>query len=455
MDPATGRGAAPERGGEAAAVEQPRLDALRLAAAEGGAAQLAVMMSDDRTPRFVWANRAVLDLLGVELDDLLGAPVEPIDGTVTTEPPRWTAVVTELIAGSDELSRAEHEVWHSATVALPDGRGTAVQVMVTGVGRDGWVVRLRPVTEAERLAEEAQRESEQRFLALAEHAPVGIVLSEAGVRLGFVNLRFAEIAGAERQSLLGTKWLDAVYPEDLSTLLEAVDRVLGGEPTEVAVRMMAPSDVHRWVQLRLSPVTTLRRAAGFIATIEDITARRAWETQLAYQAGHDALTGLANRRSLVEALSQLLASRRSRDREVAVLFCDLDGFKQINDSLGHDAGDRVLIEVGQRLSLTARDHDLVARIAGDEFVVVIREIGTVDDAEAAAARQLAALVPPIRVAGRTVTISASIGVAVAQDYDNATSLLQAADRGMYEAKRAGRGLYRVTAGHGTRRAEHR
>jgi diguanylate cyclase (GGDEF)-like protein len=138
----------------------------------------------------------------------------------------------------------------------------------------------------------------------------------------------------------------------------------------------------------------------------------------------------------------LLGSRRTRDKVAAVLFCDLDGFKQINDQLGHDAGDRVLIEVGQRLTTTARDHDLVARIAGDEFVVMIREVGSYADAEAAATRQLEALRPPIRVAGQVVQISASIGVAMARDYDTSTALLQAADRGMYEAKRAGRGMYR-------------
>jgi diguanylate cyclase len=128
-----------------------------------------------------------------------------------------------------------------------------------------------------------------------------------------------------------------------------------------------------------------------------------------------------------------------------VLFCDLDGFKQINDTLGHEAGDRVLIEVAQRLSTTARDHDLVARIAGDEFVVLIREIGSYHDAEAAASRQLAALKSPIVVAGTSVVVSASIGVAMARDYESAAELLRAADRGMYEAKRAGRGRFQRTS----------
>ena len=246
--------------------------------------------------------------------------------------------------------------------------------------------------------------------------------------------------------MTGIRWLKTVHPDDLPVLLGAVDEVLAGSSRELNVRLVrsgeAANEAARWVQIRLAPVTTPRRSAGFIGTIEDVTDRRAWENQLSYLAGHDALTGLANRRNLVEAITQLLTSRRTRDRDAAVLFCDLDGFKQVNDTLGHEAGDRVLIEVGQRLVTTARDHDLVARIAGDEFVVLIREVGTVDDAEIAAARQLNALVSPIFVAGTSVVVSASIGVAMARDYDNASELLQAADRGMYEAKRAGRGRYR-------------
>jgi diguanylate cyclase (GGDEF)-like protein len=241
---------------------------------------------------------------------------------------------------------------------------------------------------------------------------------------------------------MGTRWLETIHAEDLPALLETMDEVLGGTPVEATVRMHSVANSQRWVQIRLSPVTTPRRSAGFIGTVEDITARRAWETQLAYQAGHDALTGLANRRSLVESLTQVLSSRRTRDKDAAVLFCDLDGFKRINDTLGHDAGDRVLIEVAQRLCATARDHDLIARIAGDEFVAMIREVGSYTDAESAAIRQLQAMAPPIRVAGQIVHVTASVGIAMAHDYESATALLQAADRGMYEAKRAGRGLYR-------------
>ena len=411
-------------------------------AAEGGIATLAVR-SDHGALRVSWANPAAHGLLELGPDELLGldlADAAAVHSVVHGEPdaPDWAAAVTQAARGDNRGLG----LWQSAVLDSGAGTPVGVQVRAERVDDAELVVWLRPVTSAEQRAEEGQRASEHRFRALAEHAPVGIVLSEAGIRLGYVNDRFVEITGGAAPTLLGTGWLKSIYPEDLPGLLEALDEVMAGLPVEVTVRLLSLTDSQRWVQFRLSPVTTPQRSAGFIGTVEDITARRAWETQLAYQAGHDALTGLANRRSLVEALSTLLTSRRSRDRDAAVLFCDLDGFKAINDTLGHDAGDRVLIEVGQRLTSTARDHDLVARIAGDEFVVVMRQIGNYAAAEAAAGRQLAAMAPPMRIAGRSVSVTASIGIAMAGDYDTATDLLRAADRRMYEAKRAGRGLYR-------------
>jgi diguanylate cyclase (GGDEF)-like protein/PAS domain S-box-containing protein len=426
-------------------VSQRRLNVLRAAVAERGFPSLALTLSNDAGPVVAWANSAAMDLLGLSADELVGQELQTPGSVDRDGLPDWATVVSRTLEGDEESHFGE---WQSAAIHTPDRSMSSIEVMLRQPDRKACVVWLRAVTEAERRAVEAQRESEHRFRALAEHAPVGIVLSEAGVRLGFANNRFAEIAGIERSALLGTRWLTTIHADDLADFLGTLDDVLAGSAVEAIVRMVSAANSQRWVQFRLSPVMTARRASGFIGTAEDITSRRAWEAQLSYQAGHDALTGLVNRRRLVDALSLLLTSRRSRDRDVAVLFCDLDGFKQINDTLGHDAGDRVLIEVARRLSSTAREHDLVARIAGDEFVVMITEIGSVEDAEAAAIRQLEALVPPIGVAGHMVAVSASIGVAMACDYDDAASLLQAADHGMYEAKRAGTGLYRVASADG-------
>ncbi len=416
--------------------------------------------------RVVWANAAATDLVGVATGDDLNREAVHGNAFFLDQLPDWTDVVSSLIddspgatgheppsgsalegkSGADELPGdaipSGEYPWHGAAADALDPTSSGVEVRVAGLGGGVHVVWLRPVTDRERIAEQAQRESEHRFRALAEGAPVGIIASEAGTRLGFVNSFFAQIAGMERSMLLGTRWLKTIYPEDLPGLLETLDRVLAGAAAEATVRMVSVVDTTRLVQIRLSPVVTPRRSAGFIGTVEDITARHAWETQLSYQATHDPLTGLANRRCLVDTLGELLSSRRRRDRETAVMFCDLDGFKQVNDTLGHDAGDRVLIEVAQRLTVTARDHDLVARIAGDEFVVLLTGVSGYVDAETAAVRQMRALAMPFRVADQQLTLSASIGIAMASDFGSAHDMLQAADRGMYQAKRTGKGLYR-------------
>ena len=439
MRPATGDGS--EGQPERSAALRPDVDTLRHAAADLADAQLALLQGDSGELLVGWLNDAALDLLAVEREYVVGHPLTDLEHGIANSRPEWVRLVVDALTPP---GRFEPRTWLAAVLSVPFDAAVPVQLRISPVPGVGWIVSLRAVTEAEQVALEAHRELEHRFTALAEHAPVGIILSEAGVRLSYANARFGEIIGHESRELLGTRWLDRIHQADLSNVLESLDEVLDGFPVEVVSRLSPVADSQRWVQLRLSPVTTPRRAAGFIGTVEDITARRAWEDQLAYQAGHDSLTGLINRRRLTETINQLLTSRRRRDREAAVLFCDLDGFKEVNDSLGHDAGDRVLIEVGQRLAAAARSQDMVARIAGDEFVVLVRHVTELSDAEAAAVRQLAALDQPFRVGAASVSISASIGVAMATEFDTASALLHAADRGMYEAKRAGRGLYRVT-----------
>ena len=431
-----------------AVAEPPCADSVRQlvaeAAAAGGAATLAIS-GPSQARRVVWANAAAAELLGLTDRELLDRAFRPDESIRLDELAHWTVVVTHLLdtAQEDAPHDDTSDRWHPAALDSPDRLLSAVELKLRLVSDDVHVLWLRPMTNAEHLAKDALRESENRFRALAEHAPVGIILSEAGVRLGFVNSCFAELAGVAESGLLGTRWLNTICHEDLPLLLETVEQVLAGVQAEATVRIAKERHAPRWVQIRLSPVVTARRAAGFIGTIEDVTERRAWEAHLTYLAGHDALTGLANRRSLIASLTEVLDGRRSSDHRTAVLFCDLDGFKAINDTMGHETGDRVLVEVGRRLSATARDHDLVARIAGDEFVVMLAEIGSSAEAEAAAVRHLDALAEPISLGDRTVQISASIGIAMAADHPDATSLLRAADRRMYGAKRAGRGQFRA------------
>ncbi|MBI4940285.1 MAG: sensor domain-containing diguanylate cyclase [Actinobacteria bacterium] len=410
---------------------------------------------ETRDVRVVWANPAALELLGLgpgELDDVLLLDAAPRHQRGQA----WPLVAASLLRGTGGQG--------IGVVRRPDESTRRVQVQVVPL-QGGWLVTLTAHVDDAKAARTAAAEADHRFRALAEHAPVGIFLSEAGLRLGYVNGPFAELLGTDPGALTGTAWVDAIHPDDRTELLEAVHAVLAGQERDLRVRLAAPvtsrvpqpddgpddaapgtapaRSSQRWLHLRLAPTTTPSRAAGFVGTAEDVTVRRAWEEQMSYQAHHDPLTGLVNRRRLVAVLTELLSSRRGHDRAFAVLFFDLDGFKEVNDTYGHEAGDRVLIEVARRMQRTARDQDVIARIAGDEFVVVLRHVGSPEEAEATGRRHLAALAGPLKVSGREVLLSASLGIAMPSPADTPETLLRAADRVMYDAKAAGSGGYRM------------
>ncbi len=412
------------------------------ASAETGAPSLALAAGADGQPEVIWVNRALTALVGIDPDEVIGQALGSLAAADPGSDLNWARVSQELLHGKGGQ--------REGAVRRIDGSEVRVQLNAVPVTAhdarpgDAWLITVHPLTDSAQDAEAALREAEHRFMALAESAPVGIFLSEAGVRLGYVNDRFVEIIGADPFRLLGTGWLTIVLAEDLPLVYSAAESVLDGRPAECTVRLTGgDGDALRWVNLRLAPTMTPARAVGFIGTAEDVTERRAWEERITYQAHHDPLTGLVNRRRLIEVLHERLGSKRGMDRHMAVVFLDLDGFKEVNDTYGHEAGDRVLIEVARRLQRTARDADLIARVAGDEFVVVLGNIGSAEDAEAASRRHLASLAAPYRVGSLEVHLSASIGIAIPASSDTPESILRAADHVMYQAKAAGSGQYRL------------
>jgi diguanylate cyclase (GGDEF)-like protein/PAS domain S-box-containing protein len=186
------------------------------------------------------------------------------------------------------------------------------------------------------------------------------------------------------------------------------------------------------------------RIVGTFGISRDVTAQVLAEQALAHQALHDGVTGLANRLALMDRLSQALVALDRTQGRVGLLFVDLDNFKVINDSLGHDAGDRVLVEAGRRLSRISRSGDTVARFGGDEFVLLCRALQDDDDVHFIASRAVRAVGERFVHGDNDLTVTASIGVAVTSDPAAAPGvLLQQADIAMYEAKTAGRDGFRI------------
>lgn len=184
---------------------------------------------------------------------------------------------------------------------------------------------------------------------------------------------------------------------------------------------------------------------GLLRSMRYAIERKRSETRLAYLAHHDQLTGLANRVRFRERLSRALVRAERSEQAVAVLFLDLDRFKQINDTLGHEVGDQLLVQVAERLRRAVRSFETVARLGGDEFVVVLEDIVGPQPAEVVARRILTAMEPPFRLGAADRRVSTSIGVAVSESGEALDRLLERADEAMYRAKRAGRNTYAISA----------
>jgi diguanylate cyclase (GGDEF)-like protein/PAS domain S-box-containing protein len=264
-----------------------------------------------------------------------------------------------------------------------------------------------------------------------------LVLGEDGCR--YVSRSVSAMVGRAEVEMLGERFEAFVRPEDRDALREAA---MSGGPREIMFRLLNQSGEWRHLEAHVTDLREDRAVRGVVLNARDITERIELEAQLTHQAFHDNLTGLANRALFRDRLDQALARAERSDRSLAVLLVDLDGFKQVNDTLGHDAGDQLLQEVAQRFNGVVRSSDTVARFGGDEFALLLEEIAD-HEAAALARRLLERLAAPITVAGREVVLGASVGVVLHTGSGQSTELVRHADVAMYAAKDAGRGRYEI------------
>jgi len=262
-----------------------------------------------------------------------------------------------------------------------------------------------------------------------------------------VNPALCELTGYSEDELALRTHQSIAHPDDVAQNTEQTQRLLDGKADSyrIETRYLNRDGHVIWAELSVSLV---RNSNGqpryFIAQMVDITDRKIFERQLLHQAFHDGLTGLPNRGLFMDRLEHALARRPRAEETVAVLFLDLDNFKVINDSLGHRAGDQLLITMAERLMQCVREGDTVARLGGDEFTVLLEHITDVTDAILVAERIAEQSLTLYTIGDREVSVTASIGIAMPEtDEVTADDLLRNADIAMYEAKQRGKAQYQV------------
>jgi diguanylate cyclase (GGDEF)-like protein/PAS domain S-box-containing protein len=284
-------------------------------------------------------------------------------------------------------------------------------------------------------------DSEQLFRAMFDRSPIAIALMTEDQRITRVNAACERLLGRGATDLVGHS-ADELTPV-------AGPGAVAGAGDQYEVHFTRPDGSEVWGRVnRTSLAAGVRAGPRLLLTqIEDITLLRTVQARFAHAATHDQLTGLANRALVLDQLAEVLADADTSGRRAAVLFCDVDHFKEINDTLGHAAGDELLTEIGRSLASTARHRDVVGRFGGDEFVLVAYPMPTEIKAAALAARVMRAVRRPIDLCGEPVVPSLSIGVALSTPGDTADTVLAAADQALYLAKAAGRGQWQLAAGH--------
>ncbi|MDP9293061.1 MAG: EAL domain-containing protein [Actinomycetota bacterium] len=283
-----------------------------------------------------------------------------------------------------------------------------------------------------------------RFEATFAGALTGMLLMDLEGRIRDSNPAIQKLLGHTHGELEGRLASEFVHPEDRREARSAYEGMIADEGSSLLLhhRFVRPDGEILWVDASASLVRDSDGQKFAIAMIQDVTQRKEAEAALVsqaalneYQALHDALTGLANRTLFRDRIDHAVKAARRTDDRAAVLVMDLDGFKEINDSLGHAAGDELLVELGRRLEATLRASDTVARLGGDEFGVLLPQPSVPDDVLRAIERMRAAIEDPVTVQGLSLSLEASIGIALyPDDGEDVETLLNRADGAMYHAK---------------------
>lgn len=398
--------------------------------------------------RVLYSNRFVT-MLGFEPDEFAPCLSECSDRIHPDDLQQVMDDIAKLLSGSQPNYHNEHRLqckdgswkWILArgSVIERDKQGNAIRVVGTHSDID-W----------RKHAELALRQSEERFRDAFDTAPIGMALVATDGRWLEVNDSLCEMLGYSESELLQKTFAEITHPDDLALDQYFVDKLLQCDLNHYKMEKRYICNNGDTVDVLLS-VSAVHDEDGFVAyfvsQIEDITARKAEHNRVQQLAFYDALTGLPNRRLFEERFSHSLMALNRNSKTLALMFIDLDYFKQTNDEFGHDAGDYVLKTVGERILLQLRSTDTLARLGGDEFVVLLEDVNNAESALKIAENLRIQMQKPFTFNGDVLHVSLSIGIAVSSSDNKETpkTLMKKADIALYEVKAAGRNgvkLYR-------------
>lgn len=427
----------------------------REVALQSGAATLAVAKTRDEIRRA--GAQTAIDLAGgvreayVDVDLSPRPKLEVRDGAVV-----GSGEIAAAVRGEIRQTGSLARIGAARTIVAPIVLRERLQgvVRVTGTRPLAWHLqqslemlagKVALALEGLEIADDmAERRSEARFRSLVQNSNDLIVVLEPDLTVRYVTPSVLTLLGHEPGDLVGARLDESLHPDERDQAVARLrDAVLAETSVTHEFRLRRSDGIWRTFEGAMSDLLGDPAVRGLVLTARDVSDRRALEDQLTRQAFHDALTGLANRALLADRVKHALERAARSHSHVAVLFLDVDDFKTINDGLGHEAGDELLVELASRLQRCMRGADTAARLGGDEFAIVLEETDGVEGAAAFAERVLAVIAAPFTIAGAQIHPRASIGITFGTTGQTPGELLRNADVAMYQAKRTGGGRYEL------------
>jgi diguanylate cyclase (GGDEF)-like protein/PAS domain S-box-containing protein len=392
--------------------------------------------------RYLQVNRSLCEILGYTEEELQALTWQEI--THPDDLAASSAHARRIVEGEFPKYHLEKRFLHA------DGRTVWASLSVSLV-RDAedeplyFVSQIQDVSERKNI-EKRIKESEERFRSLVQNSSDIITILGADGTVLYVSPAVERVTGYRPEEQVGTNAFGSVHPDDREQALNTFAEVLKRPGLHPPLEFRVPHKDGSWRYLEhvVNNLLDDPTVQGVVINSWDVTERKALVEQLSYQAFHDLLTGLPNRALFMDRLEHALTRADRRGSKVAVLFTDVDNFKVINDSLGHKAGDQLLVAIAERLKACLRPEDTAARLGGDEFTILVEDVAGVGEVVQIAERIAEILRPPFALGEQEVFATVSTGIALnSSAQEQAADLLRHADLAMYRAKRRGKARHEV------------